>query len=176
MSRRPHVAAVEAPAALKSLPGRLRLEELDNGLSVCLLANPQAPIVTTTLCYRAVLETITNAEAIGGFQFIPEAEVFAFEHWPLERRKIEEQDARGKSHRREPLVPAEQRGGDGHREEAASEQRRRQPVAEIAQARPRAGAVRLDVALLGERLLDRGWIGHLGGIDGPAPGLDRRRP
>ena len=49
--------------------------------------------VTANLCYRAVLETITNAEAIGGFQFIPEAEVFAFEHWPLERRKIEEQDA-----------------------------------------------------------------------------------
>jgi len=53
VSRRPHVAALEAPAALKSLPGRLRLERLDNGLSVCLLANPQAPIVTTSLCYRA---------------------------------------------------------------------------------------------------------------------------
>src|SRR5207249_2266140 len=39
------------------------------------------------------LETITSAEAMGGFQFIPEAEGFAFEHWPLERRKIEEQDA-----------------------------------------------------------------------------------
>jgi rhamnose utilization protein RhaD (predicted bifunctional aldolase and dehydrogenase)/NAD(P)-dependent dehydrogenase (short-subunit alcohol dehydrogenase family) len=50
--------------------------------------------VTANRCYRAVLETITNAEAVGGFQFIPEAEVFAFEHWPLERRKIEEQDAR----------------------------------------------------------------------------------
>jgi len=53
VSRRPHVAALEAPASLKSLPGRLRLEQLENGLSVCLLANPQAPIVTTTLCYRA---------------------------------------------------------------------------------------------------------------------------
>lgn len=50
---RPHVAAVEAPAALKSLPGRLRVERLDNGLTVCLQANPQAPIVSTALFYRA---------------------------------------------------------------------------------------------------------------------------
>jgi rhamnose utilization protein RhaD (predicted bifunctional aldolase and dehydrogenase)/NAD(P)-dependent dehydrogenase (short-subunit alcohol dehydrogenase family) len=50
--------------------------------------------VTANQCYRAVLETITNAEAIEAFQFIPEPEVFAFEHWPLERRKIEAQDAR----------------------------------------------------------------------------------
>ncbi len=50
--------------------------------------------MTANLCYRAVLESIGNAEAIDSFQFIPEADVFAFEHWPLERRKIEEQDAR----------------------------------------------------------------------------------
>jgi zinc protease len=50
---RPHVAAVEAVPALKSLPGRLHLERLDNGLTVCLLANPQAPIVTTALFFRA---------------------------------------------------------------------------------------------------------------------------
>jgi zinc protease len=47
------VATLEAPSALKSLPGRLRLERLDNGLTVCLLANAQAPIVTTALFYRA---------------------------------------------------------------------------------------------------------------------------
>jgi predicted Zn-dependent peptidase len=47
------VAAVEAPPALRSLPGRLRLERLDNGLTVCLLANPQAPIVTSALFYCA---------------------------------------------------------------------------------------------------------------------------
>ena len=50
---RPHVAVLEAPPALKSLPGRLRLERLDNGLTVCLLANAQAPIVTSALFYRA---------------------------------------------------------------------------------------------------------------------------
>jgi zinc protease len=38
---------------LKSLPGRLELERLDNGLTVCLLANAQAPVVTSALFYRA---------------------------------------------------------------------------------------------------------------------------
>jgi NAD(P)-dependent dehydrogenase (short-subunit alcohol dehydrogenase family) len=50
--------------------------------------------ITANLCYRAVLEAMANADAIGAFQFIPEAEVFEFEHWPLERRKIDEQDAK----------------------------------------------------------------------------------
>jgi len=50
--------------------------------------------VTANVCYRAVLESIENAEAIDHFEFIPEADVFEFEHWPLERRKIEEQIAR----------------------------------------------------------------------------------
>src|SRR5207249_10062846 len=50
--------------------------------------------VTANLCYRAVLEPIAKAEAIEAFQFITEPGVFAFEHWPLERRKLEEQDAR----------------------------------------------------------------------------------
>src|SRR5207245_688751 len=58
--------------------------------------------VTANLCYRAVLATIANAEALAGFEFIPEAEVYAFEHWPLERRKIAEQDAREHTSR---LVP-----------------------------------------------------------------------
>ena len=41
---------LEAPP---SLPGVPRLERLDNGLTVCLLENRQAPIVTTALFYRA---------------------------------------------------------------------------------------------------------------------------
>ena len=53
--------------------------------------------VTANLCYRAVLETIVNAEAVDRFEFIPEADVFEFEHWPLERRKIEEQVARDRA-------------------------------------------------------------------------------
>lgn len=52
---------------------------------------------TANVCYRAVLETIANAEAIEEFRFLPEADVFAFEHWPLERRKVEEQIARDRT-------------------------------------------------------------------------------
>lgn len=46
--------------------------------------------VTANLCYRAGLESLVNAEAVERFEFIPEADVFEFEHWPLERRKVEE--------------------------------------------------------------------------------------
>jgi rhamnulose-1-phosphate aldolase/alcohol dehydrogenase len=53
--------------------------------------------VTANLCYRAVLEAMANAEAVDRFQFIGEADVFEFEHWPLERRKIEEQSARDRA-------------------------------------------------------------------------------
>lgn len=49
---RPHVA-LEAPPSLKSIPGKIRLERLENGLTVCLLTNRQAPIVTAGLFYRA---------------------------------------------------------------------------------------------------------------------------
>ncbi len=52
--RRPlHHAVLEAPPSLKSLPGRIRLERLDNGLTICLLTNRQAPVVTSALFYRA---------------------------------------------------------------------------------------------------------------------------
>jgi rhamnose utilization protein RhaD (predicted bifunctional aldolase and dehydrogenase)/NAD(P)-dependent dehydrogenase (short-subunit alcohol dehydrogenase family) len=55
--------------------------------------------VTANLCYRSVLETIANAEVVDRFAFIPEADVFEFEHWPLERRKIEEQLGRERAGR-----------------------------------------------------------------------------
>ena len=45
---------------------------------------------TANACYRAGMASIENAEAIDAFEFIAEDEVFQFEHWPLERRKIEE--------------------------------------------------------------------------------------
>ena len=64
------------------------------GLGMITASRDKRGAVTANLCYRAVLETIANAEALEAFQFIPEAEVYAFEHWPLERRKIDEQDAR----------------------------------------------------------------------------------
>jgi len=46
-------AANAVPDLLTRLPGRARLASLSNGLTVCLLANLQAPIVTTALYYRA---------------------------------------------------------------------------------------------------------------------------
>jgi len=42
----------ETPAAAPSLPGKPRLTRLDNGLTVCLLENRQAPIVTSALFYK----------------------------------------------------------------------------------------------------------------------------
>jgi zinc protease len=46
-------AALEAPASLASLPGRIHVERLDNGLTVALVENRQAPLVTSALFYRA---------------------------------------------------------------------------------------------------------------------------
>jgi NAD(P)-dependent dehydrogenase (short-subunit alcohol dehydrogenase family) len=55
--------------------------------------------VTANLCYRATLESIVGAEAVERFEFIPETAVFEFEHWPLERRKVEEQLAKERATR-----------------------------------------------------------------------------
>ncbi len=46
-------AAEALPDRLTRLPGEARLAVLPNGLTVCLLSNAQAPIVTTVLYYRA---------------------------------------------------------------------------------------------------------------------------
>jgi rhamnose utilization protein RhaD (predicted bifunctional aldolase and dehydrogenase)/NAD(P)-dependent dehydrogenase (short-subunit alcohol dehydrogenase family) len=64
------------------------------GLGVITAFTDKRNAVTANLCYRAVLETIANAEAVDRFEFIPEKDVFEFEHWPLERRKVEEQIAK----------------------------------------------------------------------------------
>jgi rhamnose utilization protein RhaD (predicted bifunctional aldolase and dehydrogenase)/NAD(P)-dependent dehydrogenase (short-subunit alcohol dehydrogenase family) len=62
------------------------------GLGVITAGRDKKAAVTANLCYRATLEAISNAEAIDRFRFIAESEVFEFEHWPLERRKLDEQD------------------------------------------------------------------------------------
>ncbi len=64
------------------------------GLGLITAFSDKRNAVTANLCYRATLESIANAEAVDRFEFIPEKDVFEFEHWPLERRKIEEQIAR----------------------------------------------------------------------------------
>ena len=60
------------------------------GVGVITAFGDKKSAVTANLCYRASLESLINAESIGGFQFIPERDVFEFEHWPLERRKVDE--------------------------------------------------------------------------------------
>ena len=67
------------------------------GLGVITAFTDKRNAVTANVCYRAVLETITNAEAVDRFEFIPEKDVFEFEHWPLERRKVEEQITKDRS-------------------------------------------------------------------------------
>lgn len=64
------------------------------GLGMITAFRDKRGAVTANLCYRAVLETIANAEAIDAFQFLSEADIYEFEHWPLERRKVDEQDER----------------------------------------------------------------------------------
>jgi rhamnose utilization protein RhaD (predicted bifunctional aldolase and dehydrogenase)/NAD(P)-dependent dehydrogenase (short-subunit alcohol dehydrogenase family) len=67
------------------------------GLGMITAVRDKKSAMTANLCYRAVLESMANADALGGFQFIAESEVFEFEHWQLERRKIDEQDARDRA-------------------------------------------------------------------------------
>jgi rhamnose utilization protein RhaD (predicted bifunctional aldolase and dehydrogenase)/NAD(P)-dependent dehydrogenase (short-subunit alcohol dehydrogenase family) len=69
------------------------------GLGVITAFHDKRGAVTANLCYRAVLETIQNAETVDRFEFIAESEVFEFEHWPLERRKVDEQTARDRATR-----------------------------------------------------------------------------
>ena len=69
------------------------------GLGLIAASSDKRGAVTADLCYRAVLETIGNAELLDRFEFLSEAEVFEFEHWPLERRKVDEQLARDRATR-----------------------------------------------------------------------------
>ncbi|HKV51435.1 MAG TPA: SDR family oxidoreductase [Gemmatimonadaceae bacterium] len=64
------------------------------GVGMITASRDKRGAMTAALCYRAVLASIANAELIDTFRFIGEREVFDFEHWSLERRKIDEQDAR----------------------------------------------------------------------------------
>jgi rhamnose utilization protein RhaD (predicted bifunctional aldolase and dehydrogenase) len=64
------------------------------GLGLITAFSDKRSAVTANLCYRATLEAIAGAEAVDRFQFLEEADVFEFEHWPLERRKVEEALAR----------------------------------------------------------------------------------
>lgn len=51
--RRSPVAVAAEPLIVPALPGRTEVVGLDNGLTVALVDNPQAPVVTSVLWYRA---------------------------------------------------------------------------------------------------------------------------
>ena len=72
------------------------------GLGMVTASRDKRGAVTANQCYRATLHAIENAEAIEAFRFIAERDVFEFEHWLLERRKIEEESER---ERKTLLVP-----------------------------------------------------------------------
>jgi zinc protease len=46
-------ADLDSAVSLRSLPGTLALHRLGNGLTVCLVTNRQAPVITSALVYRA---------------------------------------------------------------------------------------------------------------------------
>jgi rhamnulose-1-phosphate aldolase/alcohol dehydrogenase len=83
-----HAAAGEAP-----IPDWAKVV-LVPGLGMVTAFKDKRGALTANQCYRATLQAIENAEAIDAFRFIPEAEVFEFEHWLLERRKVEEESER----------------------------------------------------------------------------------
>jgi NAD(P)-dependent dehydrogenase (short-subunit alcohol dehydrogenase family) len=89
----------EAYHAKYALHGEQPLDDwakvvLAPGLGMITAGRDKRAAVTANLCYRATLEAIVNAESVDRFQFLSDADVFEFEHWPLERRKIDEQDAK----------------------------------------------------------------------------------
>jgi rhamnose utilization protein RhaD (predicted bifunctional aldolase and dehydrogenase)/NAD(P)-dependent dehydrogenase (short-subunit alcohol dehydrogenase family) len=95
-------ADYEAYHARNAAAGQRPLDDwakvvLAPGIGLITAFNDKRGAVTANLCYRAVLETIENAEALDRFEFLPESDVFQFERWPLERRKVEEQIARDRA-------------------------------------------------------------------------------
>ncbi len=64
------------------------------GLGIISAFSDKLSAVTANLCYRATLEAILGAEAVERFESLAEPDVFEFERWPLERRKVEESIAR----------------------------------------------------------------------------------
>jgi len=100
-------AEYEAYHARHAAPGERPLDDwakvvLVPGLGIITAFTDKRSAVTANLCYRATLQAIAGAEAVDRFEFLPERDVFEFERWPLERRKVEEQIARDRATRELP--------------------------------------------------------------------------
>jgi rhamnose utilization protein RhaD (predicted bifunctional aldolase and dehydrogenase)/NAD(P)-dependent dehydrogenase (short-subunit alcohol dehydrogenase family) len=102
---RRHAAPGEAPL------GDWAKVVLVPGLGLITAFTDKRSAVTANLCYRATLEAIAGAEAVDRFEFISEPDVFEFEHWPLERRKVEEQIAKERAGKELPRQVAVVIGG-----------------------------------------------------------------
>ena len=92
-------AEYEAYHARHAAPGERPLDDwakvvLAPGLGLITAFADKRGARTANLCYRATLDAIAGAEAVARFEPIAEPDVFEFEHWPLERRKVEETIAR----------------------------------------------------------------------------------
>lgn len=85
---RQHAAPDEAPIADWAKVA------LVPGLGIVTAFKDRKGAVTANLCYKASLAAMREADRLGGFEFISDRDVFEFEHWPLERRKIEEEIVR----------------------------------------------------------------------------------
>ncbi len=72
------------------------------GLGIVTAFKDKKSAVIANTCYKATMESVKNAEALGGFRFLPEHQIFEFEHWQLERRKVDEATKR---ERKEKLLP-----------------------------------------------------------------------
>jgi rhamnose utilization protein RhaD (predicted bifunctional aldolase and dehydrogenase)/NAD(P)-dependent dehydrogenase (short-subunit alcohol dehydrogenase family) len=123
------------------------------GLGLITAFSDKRSAVTANLCYRATLEAIAGAEAVDRFQFLDEADVFEFEHWPLERRKVEETLARERAAKELPRhVVVVIGGGSGIGRAAArrfAEQGAHVVVADLESAAAEAAAGELSPAFPG---------------------------
>jgi len=118
-------AEYEAYHARHAVAGERPLDDwakviLVPGLGLVTAFTDKRSAITANLCYRATLESIRGAEAVDRFQFLDEGDVFEFEHWPLERRKVEESMARERASKQLPRrIVVVIGGGSGIGEAAA---------------------------------------------------------
>lgn len=60
------------------------------GLGLVTAMKDKANAVVGNLCYRHVIRVMDAAEALGGFQFLDDADAMEFEYWPLELAKLKQ--------------------------------------------------------------------------------------